>query len=135
MTELQVLQSRFVDPDYQPGELDSLIASVDIHVRSQGCVNSAGERVGVRVSHSGGGFVKSRVLAAADSQYVFTVPVRGAPAEYVVRGQCLTCLTFPNVLFFQKDEFIVEPLVLSTVRDANGLAITMEVLARFFRGA
>jgi hypothetical protein len=320
MTDLQVLQSRFADPDYEPGELDALIASGDLHVRTRGCVPAAGERVGVRVSNSSGGFVKSHVFAAGDSQYVFTVPVRGAPAEYVVRtsrldpagteligrdttvivalgadatsaggcaqavvasvtvtpgsltlpvagtqsftavareangavitgrivtwsssndaiasastaaptsgtatvrgnaagtavirarvsgvqgtatvtvtaastgpritsttinvpvintigavtpvamqatggtapytwqlapgaafvnpitlsadgiirGQCLTCLTFPNNLFFQKGNFIDEPLVLITVRDANGRTITMEVLLRFYRGA
>ena len=85
MTDLEVFQSRFVDQDYQPNELDGLVASGEIHVRTRGCVPATGERVRIRVSRTSGGFEKSHIFASGDSQYVWTVPVGGTPTSYTVR--------------------------------------------------
>ncbi len=90
LTDLQVLQSRFVDPQgvYTAADLDLLTASGDIHLRSRNCVPSSGERVRVRLTRSGGGFTKDFVFASTDSQVVLTVPVLptpGAVTSYVLR--------------------------------------------------
>ncbi len=90
LTDLQVLQSRFVDPQgvYVAGDLDLLTASGDVHLRSRNCVPSSGERVRVRLTRTGGGFTKEFIFPPSDSQVVLTVPVLPTPAavtSYVLR--------------------------------------------------
>jgi subtilisin family serine protease len=87
LTDLQVLQRRFVDDDYDASELDDLLESGDIAVRTTGC--APGTTASMRaIAERTGSPVFAHTFAPGESEYVMTVPApAGTEAAWQVRTQ------------------------------------------------
>jgi hypothetical protein len=89
VTDLEVLQERFQDPDYQAAQLPSLINSGDLAIRPLNCLMIAGVAM-VRSTVTSNGQVavqETRIHTLADTTRVYTVAV--AAAAYTARVEAL----------------------------------------------
>jgi subtilisin family serine protease len=87
LTDLQVLQRRFTDADYDAAELDALIESGDVVLRTTSCAPGTTATMRAEVQRIGSR-VFAHTFAPAESEYVMTVPLEaGAETEWRVRTQ------------------------------------------------